>query len=59
MAMGDEGLRVLPSKEALITERQKHLRERGVEAVMLERNGKTAIRYRPLTAKELQAIDAP
>ncbi len=47
-----------PTKEALATERQKQLEERGVEAAILERSGKMAIRYRPLTEKELQAVKA-
>ena len=59
MADGDEGVRALPSKEALASERQKQLRDRDVEAALLERNGRTAIRYRPLTPKELASVDAP
>jgi hypothetical protein len=59
MATADDAVRALPSKEALASERQKQLRERGVEAALLERNGKTAIRYRPLSPKELASVDAP
>ncbi len=44
-----------PTKEAQATERQKQMAERGVEAAVLERTGTTAIRYRSLTEKELQA----
>jgi len=56
MALGEDGARELPSKDALATERQKYLRARGVEAVVLERSGKISIRYRPLTELELQPI---
>jgi hypothetical protein len=56
MALGDAGARELPTKEALAAERQTYLRERGIEAALLERSGRMAIRYRELTEKELQSI---
>jgi proteasome alpha subunit len=54
MTLGEDAARTLPAKDVLQTERTKHLRERGLEAVVLERSGKMAIRYRPLTEKELE-----
>ena len=37
MALGDAGVRELPAKETLATERRTYLHERGVEAALLER----------------------
>lgn len=40
----------------LAAERAQHLGARGVEAALLERNGRSAVRYRPLTADELRPV---
>ena len=58
MALGEDAAGTLPAKDVLETERTKHLRERGLEAAILERSGKMAIRYRPLTEKEMEAAVA-
>ncbi|MEO5720385.1 MAG: proteasome subunit alpha [Chthoniobacterales bacterium] len=54
LALGDDAAGEFPAKESLAAERQKQLRERGVEAALLERSGNIAIRYRPLTEAELK-----
>ena len=55
MALGDDGARELPVRDAIATEREKHLASNAVEGAILERTGNTAIRYRPLTEKEISA----
>ena len=55
LALGGEAISELPGTEAVATERQKHVTANTVEAVLLERNSSSAIRYRPLTVKEIQA----
>ena len=56
MALRPDGVRELPPKEVAWTELQNVLRERIVEAALLERAGKTAIRYRPLSEDEIKAV---
>lgn len=56
LAAQDETLRELPGKDAIAATRAKEIRARGVEAALLERGAKGAIRYRPLREKELEAI---
>ncbi|MEP6809112.1 MAG: hypothetical protein ABI992_02635, partial [Chthoniobacterales bacterium] len=58
LASADEATNALPSKDNVAAARRKSLQERGVEAALLERSGKIAIRYRPLTEKELQPSKA-
>lgn len=55
MALGEDGVRELPTKEAVATELEKQLRANAVEAAILEREGKTAIRYRALSDEEIQS----
>ena len=59
LSLGDEAARELPAKDALVTERAKQLRERGMEAAILERSGKISIRYRPLTEAEMHLTRLP
>lgn len=59
LGLGEDPIRDLPAKDALAAERQKQLRERGVEAAILERSGKISIRYRPLTEEEMQPLRSP
>lgn len=54
MALGEDGIRELPGKEALARERAAHRRASLVEAALLERDGGRAIRYRALTEKEVE-----
>ena len=58
MALGDDGIRDLPGKESLAAEREKHIDANAIEAAVLERNGKSAIRYRALNADEIRAAIA-
>ncbi len=58
MALGEDGVRELPTKDALTQEVQKQLRAGVVEAAILERNDKVAIRYRPVTEEEIKAATA-
>ncbi|MDQ2919244.1 MAG: 20S proteasome subunit A/B [Verrucomicrobiota bacterium] len=58
MALGEEGARELPTKEAVTQEVQKQLRAGVVEAAILERDNKMAIRYRPVTDDEIKAATA-
>ena len=58
MALGGDGIRELPGKETLLAERQKHSDANGIEAALLERDGKSAIRYRTLTDAEVRAAVA-
>ncbi len=58
LALGDDGVRASPTKEVLATESRKFLGERGVEAAVLERSGKSSIRYRPLTDQEVESVSS-
>jgi proteasome alpha subunit len=58
MALGEDGVRELPGKDAIAAELQKQLRAAAVEAAILERNSSTAIRYRSLGEEEIQAATA-
>jgi len=55
LALGDSGLKELPAREKIVTERKERLRAVGAEAAVLERNEKIAIRYRALTATEIRS----
>lgn len=58
LASGEDGISELPSKETLLSERQKHASAQGIEAAILEREGNTAIRYRTLRDDEIAAAIA-
>lgn len=58
LARGGEAITELPGKEALKAERQRHTEVSAIEAVLLERNSRSAIRYRPLNASEIHAAIA-
>jgi proteasome alpha subunit len=55
MAMGEDGVKALPDPAAIAKHSQEQFAERGVEAAILERAGKTAIRYRALSDQEVGA----
>ena len=55
MALSDEGARELPTKDALAAEVRKQVSGSVVEAALLERNSKVAIRYRTLTEDEIKS----
>jgi len=56
MALGADGVRELPTSEALTTERAKQLQASGLEAAVLERNSRSAVRYRPVSEEELRPL---
>jgi proteasome alpha subunit len=55
MALGADGVKELPEKAAIVKHRQEQLGMAGVEAAILERESKTAIRYRALLDKEVRS----
>jgi proteasome alpha subunit len=55
LALGDGGAKDIPSRETILAERKERLRGAGVEAAVLERDDKTAIRYRPLSEDEIRS----
>jgi proteasome alpha subunit len=55
LALGDGGVKELPAREKILAERKERLRAAGVEAAILERNDKIAIRYRALTETEIRS----
>jgi proteasome alpha subunit len=55
LALGDSGVKEIPPREKILTERKERLRAAGVEAAILERDDKTAIRYRALSEGEIRA----
>ena len=55
MALGDDAVRELPTKEAIAAAREKHLRAGGIEAAILERNARINIRYRTLSDEEIES----
>jgi proteasome alpha subunit len=55
LALGDSGVKEIPAREKILAERKERLRGAGVEAAVLERNDKMAIRYRPLSEGEIRS----
>jgi proteasome alpha subunit len=55
LALGDAGVKELPAREKIVTERKERLRAAGIEAAILERADKAAIRYRALTEPEIRS----
>jgi proteasome alpha subunit len=55
LALGDAGVKELPTREKILAERKERLRAAGIEAAILERADKTAIRYRALTEAEIRS----
>lgn len=58
MALGDGGVRDLPEKDSVATKRREFLGSRTIEAAILERDAKPAIRYRLLQDDELRSLIA-
>jgi hypothetical protein len=56
MAMGEDGVKELPESAVIARHWQEQFAERGVEAAILERAGKTAIRYRALSDQEVGSV---
>ena len=55
MALGEDGIRDLPARDALVEERERHT---GIEAAILERDDTRAIRYRAVPDDEIEAVIA-
>ncbi len=55
MALGPDGVKELPTVEAIMAHRKEQLRTSGVEAAILERKVTSAIRYRSLGDEEIRA----
>jgi hypothetical protein len=53
--LGDGGVKELPARDKIVAERKERLRAAGVEAVVLERDDKSAIRYRTLTEADIRS----
>lgn len=56
IAAGDDGSRKLPERASIAKHRDEQLSTTGIEAAVLERNAKTAIRYRALSDEEARAL---
>ncbi len=55
LALGDAGVKELPARDKILAERKERLRAAGIEAAVLDRDDKTAIRYRALTEPEIRS----
>jgi len=55
LALGDAGVKELPARDKILAERKERLRAAGIEAAVLDRGDKTAIRYRALTEPEIRS----
>jgi proteasome alpha subunit len=55
LALGDAGIKELPGRDKIVTQRKERLGEAAIEASVLERDEKIAIRYRTLAKTELRA----
>ena len=55
LALGDAGVKELPARDKILAERKERLRTAGIEASLLDRDDKIAIRYRTLSEEEIRA----
>jgi hypothetical protein len=55
MAIGENAIKELPELAAIRKHRDEQLTTGGIEAAVLERDSKSAIRYRPLADEELRS----
>ena len=55
LALSDDGVNELPGREKILSERKERLRGAGIEAAILDRGDRSAIRYRTLDEKEIRA----
>ena len=55
MALGETAIKELPERDAIRKHRDEQLANSGIEAAVLERDRKSAIRYRTLVEEELRA----
>lgn len=54
LAIGDEGVKELPARDKIVSERKERLRAAGIEAAVLDRGDQSAIRYRTLDNTEIR-----
>ena len=55
MALGETAIKELPERNAIRKHRDERLAESGIEAAVLERDSRSAIRYRTLPEEELRS----
>jgi proteasome alpha subunit len=55
LALGDAGVKEVPARDKILAERKERLRAAGIEAAILERDDKIAIRYRALSEAEVRS----
>jgi proteasome alpha subunit len=56
MALSEGGVRELPKAEAIGAYRREHARQNAIEASILERRSRSAIRYRTLAEDEIRSL---
>jgi len=56
LTLGNEDQQELPDRDTISKHRQEQLATVGIEAAVLERNGKNAIRYRTLTDEQVRPV---
>ena len=56
MAIGENGIKDLPDSGAIRKYRDEQLTNSGIEGAVLERDSRSAIRYRTLPDEELRSI---
>jgi len=55
LALGDSGVKELPAREKILAERKERLRAAGIEAAILDRDDRSALRYRTLDETEIRS----
>ena len=55
LALGDEGVNELPPRDKIVAERKERLHATGIEAAVLDRGDRIAIRYRTLNEQEIRS----
>jgi proteasome alpha subunit len=55
LGLGDGGVKELPARDKILSERKDRLRTAGIEAAVLERDDKIALRYRGLSETEIRS----
>jgi proteasome alpha subunit len=55
LALGEAGVKEPPARDKIVAERKERLRAAGIEAVVLDRDDTSAIRYRALNETEIRA----
>jgi proteasome alpha subunit len=56
LTLGDAATKELPARDAIVQHRQEQLATSGIEAAVLERGAKRAIRYRSLSDDEVRSV---